>query len=255
MKSKILPLGIVLAIILGASGIVYATTTKSENQIEAADNEEILKAEWVKTVESAVIATCYGPESVKDDSTEIVNDVAEAEKLQDEYEDNLSEIFTEEAADKTATIYESYADEAATLEERIEDTEQLVSEFLDFGCFETEIMDYDYSEEGDSAVVYALMTVWVKSVSQFDNSEFTAIFPVNKYVKKFDMVLEDGIWKVSNSNIVSSVLMEGDYDLEQAFSTYEDAVAYAASVTPSNVLADSTVEISEYLDGTVEISE
>lgn len=246
MKKYFVIFALALTVLVGGCGLALAnSTTQYDLAAEEADvaaTEETMIADWLATIEAAELAVFYGPESVLDDDADIVTTVDEATDVYEEYEAGLDEIFTEREKADCVDLYGNYPEEVDMRDEIIADSNQQLLEFVGYGFFDIEMLDYTI--DGDTAVMNVLVTKWSKSIDQCGDSGFDVVFPVNKSIRKVQMLFEDGAWKYDKWDVASDILMEGDYDLEQTFPTYEEAVAYANSVTPRNVLADEVVEIN-----------
>jgi len=244
MKKYLVILIPALIILVCGCGIALANSD-TQDGVDAADvaAEEEMIADWLETIEAAGIAIQYGPESVLDDDADIITTAEEAAEVYEEYEAGLDDIFTESEKEACINYHEDYAEGVEMREEIIDASNQYLSEFVGYGYFDVEMLYYTI--DGDTAVMNVVVSIWAKSVDQCGESEFKSVFMVNKCIEEVHMVFEDGVWKLDKYNIVSALLMDGDYSLEQTFSTYEEAVEYAQSVTPKNVLANETVEMNK----------
>lgn len=259
MKKIILVCSIV-AMLLLVSGVVYANSlmpdeeniSNATDELNTPSGEEVINEEttenetevdWVALVETVTSLSVVGPSAVLDDPAEIVDSAEEADAILSEYEDVVDSVFTESGGADYLDSFRSYTEEVENREEIIEDSSTALFEVIDYGNFEVEIVEYNIS--GSNAEVYALISSWQKIVMQdeSDNSIFGVGFPVCKVIKKFNFILDGEDWKYDSFDVVSAYAMSEDDSLYKEEANYEDAVAYAVSVTPSNVLADEDIEI------------
>lgn len=255
MKKSVLIGFILFFLVVLCGGIVFASSiSQDDTNADIADDEEMIAdsvtteteiteeemiADWENVIEAAETARCFGPESVLNDNTNIIETADEAAAVFEEYEESLNEILTEKQKEVCLGLYETYPEDIEMREDVMADPDAYFLEVVDFGHFDIEILDYEIV--GDTVSIIVSVTNWEKVITS-DTSGFSVLFPVNKCIEAVQMVFEEGVWKHDGWEIKSALLMEGDYDLEQTFATYEEAVAYAHSVMPKNVLADVTVK-------------
>lgn len=209
----------------------------------ATSNDNHNLEEWTALIVKIEAARVSGPKSVLEDMSQTVDTLEEANKLMDEYENNLDSICTKEQKENYLEMFKDYPTEVDMREDVIDDSNKYYSELVEAGVFEVKILDYDIGS--NSAEVYALVTSWGKTISQYSDSIFHVEFPVNKSVKNYKLRFEDDSWKFDGYTLASEECMDGDYVLEQELSSYEEAVTYAQSVEVTNVLANSEVKMTK----------
>jgi len=233
-KTRIILCTLLIAVLAGTT--VYANYPGSTKDAD-------LINDWAALIVQAETAELLGPESVLEDTTQVIVTSEEAAEVYDEYAEKIDEFFTEDRKKTVLDTQSIYSDEIEMREESIHGSGQYFIEVLDYGNFEVEVLRHTQNQ--DTATVYTLFSGWEKIVRPTETSEYLAMFPLNKYILKSELVLVEDEWKISGSTIVSSVLMDADFSLERAFTSYEEAIAYAHSTDVTDLLADEILEINE----------
>ena len=194
-------------------------------------------------IDQAETAKLFGPESVLEDPTQVIETSEEATEVYDEYAEKIDNFFAEDYKETVLDTQSYYTDEIEMREETIHGSGQFFFEVLNYGNFEVEVLRHTQNQ--DTATVYILISNWGKIVHSTETSEYLVMFPVNKYILKSELVLVEDEWKISGSKIVSSLLMEADPSLDRVLASYEEAIAYAHSTDATDLLADEYVGINE----------
>jgi len=232
-KTRIILCALLIAVLAGTT--VYA------NYLGSTKDADLIN-DWAALIGQAETAKLFGPESVLEDPTQVIETSEEAAEVYNEYAEKIDEFFTEDYKKTVLDTRSFYTDEIEMREESIRGSGQYFLEVLDYGNFEVEVLRHTQNQ--DTATVYALISNWEKIVEFTENSEYLVMFPVNKYIIKAELAFVDDAWKVSGSTIVSSLLMDADFSLERVFASYEEAVAYAHSTDATDLFADTQVEIT-----------
>jgi len=209
-KTRIILCALLIAALAGTT--VYANYLGSTKDAD-------LTNDWAALIDQAERAKLFGPESVLEDPTQVTESTEAAAEVYDEYAEKIDEFFTEDYKETVLDTRSYYTDEIEMREEAINGSGQYFLEVLDYGNFEVEVLRHTQNQ--DTATVYTLFSGWEKIVELTESSEYLVMFPVNKYILKSELVLVDDAWKVSDSTIVSSLLMDADFSLERVFASYE----------------------------------
>lgn len=233
MKNKTLVIVLAVCIVLGGGAIIYSQNRPVDIDPELAD-------EWTDLIERANVAQRCGPESLLYESGyHRVETISEAEELLAEYDEYLRGILTDWIRENYLSTHETYPQQIETWEDDIQDPNYTYDVFVDAGCFDTEITDYTI--DGDTADVTAVVTSWSKSISRGFPSQYTALILLSKKVNHVSMVKADGSWKINGVDSHGDIMMDSYSPSAQTFSTLEEAAAYATTVTPRNILESSSI--------------
>lgn len=114
---------------------------------------------------------------------------------------------------------------------------------IDSGVFEVNLIS---KETVDGIVKARLETVtWFKYITepqQPAEKAYAVIFPVTKKTSDYEFEKTDDGWRILSCEAVESIptQMEGDYDIEKSFDTYEEALEYALATNPENIFEVET---------------